>query len=68
MSILYDVETDTLTIIFNDEQVADSDEIREGTILDFDKNGNVVSMEILKASDRVKMLSHIDHQVAPAVV
>ncbi|HZQ06019.1 MAG TPA: DUF2283 domain-containing protein [Anaerolineae bacterium] len=68
MSVIYDPETDTLTIIFSDAQVADSDEVREGTILDFDANGNVVSMEILKASQHVKTPSQIDYRVAPVPV
>ncbi len=39
MTVIYDLETDTLTIIFSDAQVADRDEIREGTILDLMQMG-----------------------------
>lgn len=65
MSVTYDPETDTLTIILSDAQVEESDEIKQGTILDFDAQGNIVSMEILHASERVKSPSQIEYRVAP---
>lgn len=68
MSVTYDRETDTLTIILSDSLVIESDEIKEGTILDFDANGNVVSMELLHASLRVKTPSQIDYRVAPVAI
>ncbi len=68
MSITYDPETDTLTIILSDAQVDESDEVREGTILDFDARGNIVSLEILHASERVQAPSQIEYRVAPLAV
>ena len=68
MRIIYDRETDTLTIIFADTPVAESDEDKPGIILDYDATGNLVSMEILDASRRVKAPSQIEYQVAPAPV
>ena len=68
MKVIYDRETDTLTIIFADTPVAESDEDKPGVILDYDAAGNLVSMEILDASRRVKAPSQIDYQVAPAAV
>ena len=68
MKIIYDRETDTLTIIFADTPVAESDEDKPGIILDYDAAGNLVSMEILDASRRVKAPSQIEYQVAPATV
>lgn len=68
MSITYDPETDTLTIILSDAQVEESDEVKEGTILDFDAQGNIVAMEILHASERVKSPSQIEYRVAPLAV
>ena len=67
MKIIYDRETDTLTIIFADTPVVESDEDKPGTILDYDAAGNLVSMEILDASRRVKSPSQIEYQVAPLV-
>ncbi|MBI3957575.1 MAG: DUF2283 domain-containing protein [Chloroflexi bacterium] len=65
MKIIYDRETDTLTIIFTDMPVAESDEDKPGVILDYDATGNLVSMEILDASRRVRAPSQIEYQVAP---
>ena len=53
MKVIYDPSTDTLSIIFRDEHVAESDELREGLILDYDRNGRIVSIELLDASENV---------------
>lgn len=44
MKVIYDNKTDTLTIIFNDAPVAESDEDKPGVILDYDVSGNLVSL------------------------
>jgi YD repeat-containing protein len=54
MKTIYDRETDTFTVIFADAPVAESDEDKEGVILDYDAEGNLVSVEILGASKRIK--------------
>jgi YD repeat-containing protein len=53
MNVVYDPRTDTLRLTFVDRPVAESDEDKPGVILDYDAEGNVVSMEILDASRRV---------------
>jgi uncharacterized protein YuzE len=65
MKIIYDRETDTLTVIFAETPVAESDEDKPGVILDYDAAGNLVSLEILDASHRVTAPSRIEYQVAP---
>jgi uncharacterized protein YuzE len=54
MRVVYDPATDTLRLTFNNSPVEESDEDRPGVILDYDKNGNVVGLEILEASKRVE--------------
>ena len=53
MKINYDPEVDILRIVFNDNEIEESDEDKPGIILDYDKKGNVVGLEILDASTRV---------------
>jgi uncharacterized protein YuzE len=53
MKIIYDKETDTLSIILRKGKIVDSDEPRPGLILDYDKAGRLVSIELLDASDQV---------------
>ena len=66
MKVIYDRETDILTIIFADMPVVESDEDKPGVILDYDASGNLVSLEILDASHRLKSPSRIEYQVVPA--
>ena len=65
MRVRYDSATDTLTVIFADSPVAESNEDKPGTILDYDASGNLVSIEILDASRRVGLPTQIEYQVVP---
>lgn len=53
MKVIYDKETDTLDLIFRNGAVAESDEVREGIVVDYDQNGKLVSIEVLNASEHV---------------
>ncbi|GAB4505312.1 MAG: DUF2283 domain-containing protein [Anaerolineales bacterium] len=66
MKVSYDSKTDILTIIFTEAPVAESDEDKPGVILDYDEQGNLISLEILDASRRVNLPSKIEYQVSPA--
>jgi len=53
MKAIFDPETDTLSLIFREDRIAESDEVREGVIIDYSKDGKIVSMEILDASEQI---------------
>ena len=53
MKIIYDSETDTLTLLFRDEPVAESDELRQGLIVDYNGDGKIISVEVLNASENI---------------
>ena len=50
MRISYDEEVDALYIRLKETPYYQSDEIKEGLILDYDKEGNLLGVEILDAS------------------
>jgi YD repeat-containing protein len=54
MKVEYDSETDTLTITLRAGVVAESDEDKPGVVLDYDEAGNLLSIEVLDASQRVE--------------
>ena len=53
MKVIYDPDTDTIDLIFKDEPVAESDEIAPGIIVDYNRAGKIVSVEVLNASEHV---------------
>lgn len=60
----YDARTDTLSIILRaDAVVVESDEDKPGIILDYDEDGNLVSLEILDASKRVTDARRIEFEM-----
>lgn len=66
MKILYDPETDTLDMILREGTIVESDEDKPGLILDYDADGNVVSIELLEASKKLKQPIHVTFEVASA--
>jgi len=52
MKAIYDPETDTLRLLFSKVPIEESDEYKPGIILDYDRDGNIVGLEILDASRR----------------
>jgi len=65
MKVIYDGGTDTLTVIFVETPVAESDQNKPGVILDYDAAGNLVSLEILDASRRVGLPTQIEYRMIP---
>ncbi len=65
MKIIYDSETDILNIIFREDQISESDEIKEGIIVDYSKEGKIVSIEILDASEHITEPQGIFYELKP---
>jgi uncharacterized protein YuzE len=63
MKVTYDPEVDVLRILFRDAPIEESDEDKPGIILDYDKDGNVVGIEVLNASQRVENPRGVDYAV-----
>jgi len=63
MKVIYDPKTDTLSVVLKENiPVEESDEDKPGVILDYDKDGNLLSLEILDASKRVTDTRKVDFQ------
>jgi uncharacterized protein YuzE len=63
MKVTYDPEVDVLRILFRDGPIEESDEDKPGVILDYDKEGNMVGLEVLNASQRVENPRGVDYTV-----
>jgi len=63
MQITYDPAVDVLRILFRDVPIEESDEDKPGVILDYDKDGNVVGIAVLNASQRVENPRGVDYAV-----
>ncbi len=64
MKVTYDAEVDVLRIVLRDVPVEESDEDKPGVILDYDKDGNIVGIEVLNASQRVENPRGMDYAVS----
>ena len=67
MRVSYDQKSDTLTVVFKEQaDVAISDDGKPGAILDFDRAGDLVAIEILDASRRVSEATRVDFELIKA--
>jgi uncharacterized protein YuzE len=64
MKVKYDKEVDVLYISFSENKINESDEDKPGIILDYDKQGSIVGIEILDASKKMKNPAHVEYEVA----
>lgn len=64
MKVKYDQEVDVLTIRFSNAPVEESDQDKPGVILDYDKNGKIVGLEILNASKQIENPRSLEYAVA----
>ncbi len=63
MKITYDPEVDVLRILLSNSAIEESDEDKPGVILDCDKDGNTVGLEILDASKRMENPRSLEYAV-----
>lgn len=63
MKVTYDTEVDVLRILFRDAPIEESDENKPGVILDYDKDSNVVGLEVLNPSQRIENPRGVDYAV-----
>jgi uncharacterized protein YuzE len=52
MKVCYDQEVDVLRILFSQAVIEESDEGKPGVILDYDKDGNIVGLEVRMENPR----------------
>ena len=63
MKVTYDPEVDVLRILLSNAAIQESDEKKPGVIIDYDKDGNVVGLEILDASKRMENPRSLEYSV-----
>ena len=64
MKVKYDKDVDVLHIVFSENKISESDEEKPGIILDYDKSGSIVGIEILNASKKMKNPTKVEYEVA----
>ncbi len=64
MKIIYDQGTDTMMVILKEAAVEESDEPKNVIIIDYDQQGDIVSIEILDAKKRISQPTQVIYQLA----
>ena len=59
MKVIYDLQTDSRTIPLRDVPAKESDEIRDGLIVDYGGDDHIVAIEMLDTSENVSEPSRI---------
>ncbi len=55
MKIEYSKEADAIYVYFKEDFVASSKEIEDGVVIDFDKKGQLIGIEVLDVSQRFSL-------------
>jgi uncharacterized protein YuzE len=63
VEVTYDQQVDVLRILLSGAEIEESDEDKPGVILDYDKAGNIVGLEILNASTRIDNPRAVEYAV-----
>ena len=62
MRLQYDRETDSLYIHLSERPGTDAEEVADGVVLDFDKDGALVGIDIQHASERTDVARMVFEQ------
>jgi len=68
MKVTYFNETDTLLVYFNDNEIVETKELNENTLVETDINGNIVSLTIEHAKNQTEISSFSFDQVPKMAV
>ncbi len=70
MRVKVDMESNALYFRLSEEQIVESEETSPGVVLDYDKNGRVVGIEILNIKNQfsVEELSNIEVELPTTTV
>ena len=66
MKVQYDPAADAMYIRLSDGIVADSDEVRDGVVLDYDASGRVLGIEVLGVSARTDNPRELAFELMPS--
>jgi uncharacterized protein YuzE len=66
MKVIYDPDKDILQISFTEITIEETSQISPGLILDYDEDGNLIGLELRKASTKVDSPYSITYLVGPA--
>lgn len=67
MKIEYSKEADAIYVYFKEDFVEKSKEIEDGIVIDFDKNGQLIGIEVLDASKRFSLadIVNVNIEICP---
>ena len=64
MKVKYNKSVDILYLLFSDEKIFESDEEKKGIILDYTKDGKIVGIEVLNASQQMNSPVKVEYEFA----
>ena len=66
IEVTYDAKADALYFRLRDMKIDESDEVSDGVIVDYDRKGKPVGIEVLDASRLVGGFPHLQVHLTPA--
>jgi uncharacterized protein YuzE len=64
MKVTFDSEADAIYMLFSNDKIVESEEVRPGIVFDFDAEGRIVSIELLDAREQLAPKAIADLQAA----